>query len=431
MTAPTRIQNRTALPPLAGVALIGGVLFLAMHLFIWANAVALRGGPDGYVRGIDFTPTLVGATIIRDGQGHLLYDHDAQYEAQGRVLAPYRDVTDGTLLPYIHPPFEALAFAPLLMLPYALLYALWSIATLAAAGGAIALLWRVAPPAGTLRWIALAAAASYSPLYQALWLGQTTPLILLGLCGTYAALRSGHQGRAGLALALLVLKPQILVAAALICIVQRAWKALLVCAGVLGVATIAAMPWLGPLWPLDYARFLRGMEHWSGTRFEYPYAMYNWRGFAIQLTGTPGLLATALALATVAALLAIGWRSLRRTPAQGDTATSARTAPLPWAAGCLVAVLVTPHLYVHDLALLIFPGWLVAAELSHRRWSWQPGWLPYVPLVLGYTGGLIALFRTEEQLGFSIIFNVSLMACLLGLLAWQSARATRHTPGAG
>src|SRR5205814_8604646 len=129
------------------------------------------------------------------------------------------------LLPYSHPPFEALAVAPFMGLPYSVVYALWALVSVLLA--ALSLRWLLAalPIARLVGWVMLAAAFSYYPLHLALWLGQDSLLVLAGLCGVYAALKRRREGWAGAALVLVSLKPQLLPAVLLLAL-QRHWQAL-------------------------------------------------------------------------------------------------------------------------------------------------------------------------------------------------------------
>ena len=241
-----------------GLPFAAMLLLAAFQLLLWFVPMGARGGPDGYARGTDFAATLTGAVIIRDGDGAHLYDLATQRAAQGRVLEPYITQRAGNLLPYLHPPFEALLVAPLLSLSYGTLYLLWSGLILFAFAGSLLLLARELPLSGAARWLLPGALCSYQALYQSFWLGQSSPLVLLGLTGAYVGLRRGRDGWAGAALALVAIKPQMLLIVGLLLLLTRRWRPLLVCGGLLGILGVAAMPVLGPLWPLRYARFLTG-----------------------------------------------------------------------------------------------------------------------------------------------------------------------------
>lgn len=72
----------------------------------------------------------------------------------------------------------------------------------------------------------------------------------------------------------------------LLLLLQRRWRTLIVCGGIIALASVATMVVLGPLWPLRYARFLASIGQWSGNHNEYPQIMYNWRGLMVNLLGS-------------------------------------------------------------------------------------------------------------------------------------------------
>ncbi len=182
------------------IALISG------QLGIWGLGIAGSGGPERYVRGkTDLIATLTGALMIRTGDGSVLYDLTAQHDYQQRALAPYINLDPEITLPYLHPPFESLLVALLMDLPYPVIFGLWTLLELAALAASLWILATVLPGDRTVRWTMTALACAYYPVHAMLWLGQSSSLLLLGLCGAYAALKHRHDTWAGLALALLAI----------------------------------------------------------------------------------------------------------------------------------------------------------------------------------------------------------------------------------
>ena len=417
-------SKRRSLPILIGLA--ATIALLSLHGLIWVRTVETRGGLERYARQIDFTATLTGAQIVRAGAGAELYDLARQRAAQEQVLAPYVILKSETVLPYIHPPFEALLFAPLMALPYATLYLLWSMLIVAAFVGSLILLNGAVTIAAPARWLFLLAVGSFSPLHQAFWLGQSSPLVLLGLCGVYAAQKRGRAGWAGIALTLLLLKPQILLVVGLLLLLMGNWRALIVCGGIVAGLCVVAMPVLGAAWPLHYARFLGGIAGWQGDHNEYPAIMYNWRGLLTNLLGgtSPGLLGpgvAVLSLASLGLLLRAWWG------ARGGIEVRALRHDALWSLTCLVAILIAPHLYIHDLVLLILPAWLIVARAlpalarSHAARLWL------VALWCGYGLAFSALFRAEEIPALPVVPLLFLLIAMLAALLWQTLK--RGEPG--
>ena len=72
----------------------------------------------------DFSIFYTAGRILRDRQGSRLYD-DALQESVQRSFSPLAVQRRGGILPYNHPPFEALLFVPLAHLPYVTAYLTW------------------------------------------------------------------------------------------------------------------------------------------------------------------------------------------------------------------------------------------------------------------------------------------------------------------
>jgi hypothetical protein len=352
--------------------------------------------------GGDFGPTLVGARIIRGGLGSRLYDPAMQLAVQTQLVGPY--LPRAELLPYNHPPAEALAIVPFMGLPYALIYVLWSMAGVLAVGGAVWALSCVLPLPTTRRWFLLGAIASYPFLYGALWLGQNTPFVFLGVCGLFVGSLRRRPGWAGVSLALIALKPQLLPCFLLLLVLQRHWRTLAAGMGTLGIASVVAMPWLGVAWPLRYARFLDEIAHWPQGEMIDGSIMRNWRGLAMNLAGAAPHVATALEISFTGA--SVGWLCWCWWRARHDRDDEM----LLWGMAIVVALLTAPHVNPHELTLLIVPAWIVVARTPaagpSRLWLvllWGAYGLRWLTLLPGYPA-------------VAVIPSVLLLAAMLVLL---------------
>ena len=407
------------------------VVMLALHLLVWNGAIGARGGLDRYVRGIDFMATLTGARVIRDGAGALLYDVDTQRATQERVRAPYLTTSNNVLLPYIHPPFEALLIAPLIDLPYPVLYALSTLAAILSVGLALWLLARVLPIPGPARWIVILVACSYSPFHQALWLGQTSPFMLLGWCAAYALFKRRRDLSAGASLALLVLKPLLLPIPALLLVVRWRLRAVIGLLGAIAGLSLAAMPVLGVTWIWRQWQFLTLISSLPDRNAIYPESMPTFRGLAVNLIGNavPALimpLEVVLGAATIGLFLLACWRSrhlVATEEASGDRGTPATD--LVWALACVVAVLVPPHLGPHDHTLLLFPLWIVSAHLLSGRWPEGQARLWLALLWGNYLLGPLNLFIGLPT-SAATVANVLILVAAAAFLTWQLGASAGH-----
>lgn len=400
-----------------------------VQLLTWWIGIANAGGADLYVRKwIDFRPVLTGALLIHEGRGADLYDLAAQHAAQNRVLAPYFTLGPDTTLVFVHLPFTALALAPLMDLPYPVLFALWTALSVLAIGWSLYLLATAVRLPRSIRWAVVTAACAYYPLHLTLWQGQSTPFALLGLCGAYAALKRGREAPAGAALVLLALKPHLLPMVGLLLVLHGRWRALVTFAGLLTALSIGVMPVLGPDWPLRYLQLLAESTTWGSNLGEYPAWMYNWRALIIHLIGpwapefVPPIVAS-LSAGSIGLLVWTCWQQRRADPQPDSPLFTPRSISDPlWVVSVVLTPLIAPHLGLHDLALLIFPGWLIAGALATGEWSRARRYLWAILLWIGSVLpflGLILLATPSR----AVVPNVLFLALAIGLLIWQARGA--------
>ncbi len=405
-------------PGFAGrLALAGCAAVVLAYLLLAGLTVASRGGPTAFVVTTDLIGPLSGATILADGHPQLLYDRATQTAAQMRIL---REGQQGQthLLPFIHPPFEAILIAPLLAagLSYVTVFGIWTGLALLAIGGSLAALRRAWPLAGLSGWLAVAAALSFLPLYAGLLLGQTAAFVLLGWALGSAALRRGYDGWAGVGFALAVVKPQLLPGLLLALLIMRRWRVLAAWAVTVGGIVAVTLPILGLDWPIHYLRLTLSVGGYPPDPVLNPTTMQNWRGLLTRLFGDTALTNN---LALVAAALTLGviawiWIGAGRQAWTPGTPDWNRR----WAATLCAALLSTPYLLPHDLALVLVPAWILAADALERAdrrlaaWLWL-GWAlgflllsmaipipPAVPWLVGTVGWLLwqARWRQSTQL---------------------------------
>ncbi len=432
------------------VAIAISMALIVGYLILWAQNVQDTGGPEGYIRGnsnrgpVDFVSTLTGALVIRDGNGQNLYILNAQTNAQNRIFAGYRpQLSSAEILPYNHLPFEAIAVAPVMGLPYPIVFALWTLLCGIAIGMSLGLLDGALPVARPVGWVLSLAACSYLPLIRGLMLGQNSPLVLLGLCGLYANLKRGQENWAGAALVLVAFKPQILPIILLLLVLQQRWRTLGIFAAIMGGLSILSMPILGIGWPLQYIGLLLGVAGWGSTGAINPAIMHNWRGFLTNLLGPQSSnliipLFILLSLLTAGVVAWAWWRSRHtvsvvdanaqdnyRPPRTGryasqDTHLEDYYTPgfdLLWALAGIAAMLTSLHLNPHDLTLLVFPAWIIGAYATSGVWGRGLSRLWIGILSLGYILAPFILTNTVDV----VIPSVLLMAFAVVLLAWHLA----------
>ncbi|HET9493796.1 MAG TPA: glycosyltransferase family 87 protein [Chloroflexia bacterium] len=409
------------------VAVALSLALVVGYLVLWAQNVQQSGGPDGYIRGtegrgpVDFISQLTGALILNEGNGTRLYDLDIQRDAQNRIFEGYRPaLTTAQILPFNHVPFEALLLAPLMDLPYPLVFALWTLLSGVAVGMSLGMLDASIPVPRPVGWVMSLAACSYLPLIRGLMLGQNSALVLLGLVGLYVSLKRGQYGWAGAWLALAALKPQVLPVVLLAVALMGYWRTLATFAGILVGLTVLAMPFLGASWPVEYARLLRGVANWGSTAAIDPGIMHNWRGFFANLLGQGGeglVLPLFVVMSVVSAGLVVWvWMRMRAQTRTEDEYGYEDDEPedysyrprhdLYWALVGVVAVLTSLHLNPHDLTLLIFPAWILGAYATSGLWSARLSRGALALLWAGYAAGIGTLVAQREVVIPSVLIMV-------------------------
>jgi hypothetical protein len=412
------------------------ITLLVAYLVSWA--ILLWPDPDKQIVQTDFVSTIIGAKIVSAGDGRHLYDLPTQLAVQKAIRTPYMGDEGNQLLPYVHPPFEALFIAPFVGLPYWTQYLVWIALIALAFYRSLRLMWRALPlpSLGSAGFTLALACISFGPVFRSFRLGQSSPLLLLGMCGVYAAARRCDDRLAGLYLLLVALKPQILPLVLLALLVTGRWRALAWFGGALSFLYIVTVPLLGVQWPLQYADVLLRAANRSGVTGIYPEMMHNWRGFAIDVVGwTAPWLVTPLygllAVATLGLLGMVWWRTRSATRTMPETAAtspdwdgqSAQLRPafdMRWALVGLAVVLISPHLNPHDLTLLIFPAWIIAAYAMNGRTLAIPAgrWLV-----------LLGAYYLLLSIGLSVLGNVPTVPLSVGFMAlaliWLAREALR------
>ncbi len=293
--------------------------------------------------GIDFHTYEAAAQVgLQQGWAHV-YDQAAVAVAQNR-LAPA-----GWTQPFLSPPTVAWLAAALVPFPYAVAYAIWAVVGLAAF--AVALAWS-AESRGLMRWIGVGAALAPWWVLHAVNLGQVVPLVAAGVVVAWRLLRDDHDFAAGLALAVILLKPNTAVLVPIVLLVAGRYRAFAawVAAGIL-LAVIAALT-LGPDGLSAYLTQLRAPLPSGADALTLKGAV-----------GADGAVGFALRGVILVAVLVTSFR-LRRTPG------------LVMPIGIVGSLLVSPYLHASDLCLLAAAAWMAWEERPAPAWR--------VPLAVGW-----------------------------------------------
>src|SRR5438445_1899565 len=331
---------------------LGSLLFWVGCLFTFVR---------GDLQGLDYFSFYSGAKLFVLKGGSAVYDLalQKQYERQVIPHPPDRFV----VLPYFHPPYYTLLIAPLAYLDYRTAYYAMAAVNIVLAAGLIVLLVRGSERIhGRSAVVAAALIGGFFPLFVTVLQGQSGLVVLVPLAAAYTAWARGRLGWAGIFTGLALAKPQLLLLVPVLFITRRAWRALAGFAAViaaLGAVSVVGFG-LGPV--LGY---LNAVGRWAiggtlPTNGQIVYtdtAVYSLRNV---LEAVPGG-GKGLALAILILLLALVALSLSWRPDKPR---------LDFALAIAASLVLSPHQNVHDLALLVIPGFALAdlALAGDLRW---------------------------------------------------------------
>jgi hypothetical protein len=351
MFLPSGMPDRSSLRPLL-VTFLAAMIVLHGWMFFSLRREIAAGYPD-------FTIFYTAGKCILQGHGRQLYDLETQFAIQREFASAVKHRENP--LPFNHPPFEALLFAPLARLPYVAAYLVWAVFNLALILGFWILLRpRLLSLHGFLPALPLLAMFAFFPLVMALLQGQDSILLLFLYGLAFSALATGRNFVAGVCLGLALFKFQLVLPFVLVLLLRRQWRAVAGFAftafGLL-LLSMAVVGWSGVL---AYPGFVLGLSRSSAQAGIYPRDMPNLRGLvngSLQLAGLPAkVLIIALSIALVA-LAAYGWR------VQTERAHSGRQFVLGFSLCLTVTIITSYHMLTHDLSLLILPILLLAERL--------------------------------------------------------------------
>src|SRR5438094_3141345 len=149
-----------------------------------------------HYHGTDFRLYYAAAQVGLTNGWRNIYDPSLQSAAIAAIGGPYK--------PFLNPPPMAWLAAPLTALPYDAAYLIWTVVCATALAVSVLLL---APNRRTAA-LGLALALALFPTLFALYLGQTSVFVLLAIAAAWRLQRAGHETWAGVALSLMLVKPQ-------------------------------------------------------------------------------------------------------------------------------------------------------------------------------------------------------------------------------
>jgi hypothetical protein len=378
-----RRWRRLAFAGAAGAG-IGCFLAWAANWFVFIS---------GNLQGPDFFSFYAAAQIYVQRGPSAVYDilTQKQYE----LAVTHQSVDRFIVLPYFHPPYYTLLIAPLATLDYrGAYYAMTAFNVLLAMALVMILVRGSLRVHGRAVIVGAALIAGFLPLFVTVLQGQSDLVVLVPLAAAYVAWGRGRPGWAGVFSALALSKPQLLLLIPVLFVARRSWRALggfaatVLGLGVLSVAFFGA----GPV--LDYVNAVGGWAIGGSlpTKGQVVYtdtAVYSLRHVIEILPGGGKVVAFVILVVLLALVaLSLSWRPDRPR--------------LDFALAVAASLVLSPHQNVHDLALLVIPGFALAdlALAAELRWP-----------------GLAALVLALAYAAINLSLAISLWSAAAGALA--------------
>ena len=314
----------------------------------------------GSLRGPDFFNFYGAAKLYVTSGGSAVYDLAMQRQIELQITG--QDPSRFILLPYFHPPYYTLLIAPLAFLDYRHAYYVMAAVNVALVVALIAILVKTGLRVHGRGWlVASAMIGGFFPLFVTVLQGQSDLVVLVPLAGAYASWARGRYAMAGALSALALAKPQLLLLIPILFIARRAWGALAAFAAVVLALGVVSVVGLGFGSVMTYLTTVgswavTGQIPTTGLVYTDP-AVYSFRALLEGIPGAGQVVAPAILLLLLAlAALSLSWRPDRPR--------------LDFALAIAVSLVLSPHQNIHDLALLVIPGFALAdlALAGQLRW---------------------------------------------------------------
>jgi Glycosyltransferase family 87 len=293
----------------------------------------------GNIKFQDFLAFYIPARQILQNHSSQLFDASAtSAEVQAIVSGPNR-----IFLPALYGPQVGLFFVPLAHFSFSVAAWMWATFSMLLYFACMYSVWRTCPNLRAYPGTVALAALAFPPLFHFFARSQISALLLACFTLAFFAFRAEHDWLAGIALGLLIFKPQFLVAIPFVLLLAGAWKVL---SGVI-VSAIAqlALTWtyFGSAVIRAYFDTMLHMSRWIANVEPGPahIQMHSLRSFWILLLPSPQF-ALALYLISSIVIVALAAATFRLS----------NSVAVRFSALTLAAVLVNPHLFIYDLLVL-------------------------------------------------------------------------------
>lgn len=353
-----RIKKRPVYFLIVFICIIN-ISLIAINIGIWSIAAYQKL----YIAS-DFTVYYTAFTMVRKGLSNGLYDQEIESKYQQEILGG--SSFEGGWLPFPIPPFFALLFSPLSLLPQNKAYYLWSLGQLGLLIWLILLLNRL-----FLNWskqeklLLILLILSFWPLAHTFLLGQLSLFILICLIQLYKLMKESRQVKAGIWLALLIIKPQTMLIPIMVTINKRYWRIAIATAITIMIIVVSSIAFFGYKPWLQYTQLLQTMGNSFGKFGVFPYIEFTLRGTLYNLLGYSQ---TNLINVISISALVLGMIFVFLVWINKQTSDE-HYFELAFAVMITLSVLLSMHLFDHDSLMLVLPAALFYDYLRQNNFS--------------------------------------------------------------
>ena len=333
----------------------GTLALVALGVILCSLVVWTAQSPN--VERTDFALTYVGAHIVHSGEGSRLYDTALQVRLRDSLFQ------HASPLYFEHPPFEALALAPLAALPFRTAYLIWGLTN--AALLMVLIIWLrpyLSWPAEDISYVLLW--LLFAPLLVALYQGQSSILVTAAFAIGLIQIKRGHPVVAGVALALGLVKFQFILPFAFIVLIRKQWRILSGLAGAGAFLGAWSLIGIGREGLAGYFRLLSDVgQNPQDLSYGSAVDMPTLHGLIYAIGGRhlPPIALTVVAAA--ASLILLIWIAVKWKGANGEPFNLVFASAV---AGSLVS---GSHMFTHDFSPLVLALFLACASAQLKnRW---------------------------------------------------------------
>jgi Glycosyltransferase family 87 len=372
------------------VALVA-LSFLCNLQILWMQRSYMA---QGY---FDFVIYYTGAEIVNAGKARDLYNLDLQERYQEQFKVPSQP---WSVLPFNHAPYELLLFLPFAHLPYQSAHIVWSVLNVLLLLVVYKLLAPFLAENHSILFGALLLA--FYPTMITIKMGQDSIISLLVLSAVYANLKRHREILAGSILALGLYKPHLVLPLGGILTLSGYWRVMLGFVGTGALLSAISFGMVGGQGVVALFSIVAGMDR--PTTIVYPESMTNLRGLSFMLLSLLNAKTLTNIANVVASFIVYGcclwlWKN--------KTTEDSSLFDLRFSLAVVTTVLVSFHLYTHDVIILVIPLLLTfsyilldRARVTTGRYSFLLVlillYLPLVPYFLEVKGnfawGVLPIF---------------------------------------